>query len=196
MATVKTTKKTKIVFGIYKVTNPLGEVYIGQSNNIERRWEEHKKTAGDADHKFYASIKKYGVEHHTFEIVENINHISVGDHKDLLNHLEHQHYTLYKNQGVPLLNSNTPNSGFYGKKDCYTQLSINQRAELAVAEQVRRINEILEAEKIAAASRAVDETAKRIDYLEGERAFYGKVAGFFFIATLILGFLNLAHHCP
>ena len=30
--------------GIYKITNKNnGKVYIGESLNIERRWEEHKK---------------------------------------------------------------------------------------------------------------------------------------------------------
>jgi GIY-YIG catalytic domain len=187
MATVKSTLNTETVFGIYKVTNPIGEVYIGQSNNIERRWEEHKNTAGEADHKFYKSIKQYGAGYHRFEILENLNHVPVADHRALLNYLENQHYTLYKNRGVPLLNSNTPNKGCYTKKDRYTQLSISERGRLAVAEQERQVAEILE-------KASKDETAKRIDYLEKERAFYGKVAGFFFFTTLLLGFITLLHH--
>ena len=34
------------MIGIYKITNKVnGKVYIGQSDNIERRWKNHKKDA-------------------------------------------------------------------------------------------------------------------------------------------------------
>jgi predicted GIY-YIG superfamily endonuclease len=29
--------------GIYKITNPIGKVYIGQSTNIFHRWDKHYK---------------------------------------------------------------------------------------------------------------------------------------------------------
>ncbi len=145
--------ESEIIFGIYKVTNPIGEVYIGQSTNIARRWEEHKNTVGEAEHKFYQSIRQYGAGYHRFEIVENINHVPVADHKNLLNHLELQHFTLYKNQGVPLLNSNTPNGGRYTKNDHYTKLSISERARLAVEERDERVKEILEQELRAKADK-------------------------------------------
>ena len=153
MTNVKPRTETEVTFGIYKVTNPIGEVYIGQSTNISRRWEEHKNTAGEADHKFYQSIRQYGAGYHRFEVVENLNHIPAADIKNLLNHLELQHFTLYKNQGVPLLNSNTPKGGRYTKKDRYTQLSISQRAELAVEEQEERVKAVLEQELKAKAEK-------------------------------------------
>ena len=56
--------------GIYKITNPCGKVYIGQSNNIERRFEEHKNTKFSNQIKLKNSILKYGLESHTFEILE------------------------------------------------------------------------------------------------------------------------------
>ena len=35
--------------GIYKIENKLnGNVYIGQSVNIERRWQDHKKRRKDS----------------------------------------------------------------------------------------------------------------------------------------------------
>lgn len=42
------TKKTS---GIYKITNDrTGETYIGQSNNIEKRWEQHKEELSHGIH--------------------------------------------------------------------------------------------------------------------------------------------------
>ena len=54
---------------IYKITNLInGKVYIGQSINPKRRFEEHKGGYGSIP--LYNSIKKYGVENFSFEIIE------------------------------------------------------------------------------------------------------------------------------
>ena len=56
--------------GIYKITSPSGKVYIGQSVNIKRRWKEHRSESYWYKHRLYDSFKKYGVDNHTFEIIE------------------------------------------------------------------------------------------------------------------------------
>jgi group I intron endonuclease len=57
--------------GIYKITNPKGKVYIGQSKNIENRFKIHLRESNlQKKNKLYNSFKKYGAENHTFEIVE------------------------------------------------------------------------------------------------------------------------------
>jgi len=66
------------MIGIYKITNPKGKTYIGQSINIDRRWSEYNKMKKEAiGTKLYNSLKKYGPENHKFEIVEecNIEHL-------------------------------------------------------------------------------------------------------------------------
>ena len=58
--------------GIYKITSPTGKIYIGQSEDIERRWKIHKamwKTSKKSPKLFY-SLKKYGVENHQFDTIE------------------------------------------------------------------------------------------------------------------------------
>lgn len=57
--------------GIYKITSPSGKIYIGQSKNIEKRWEKnYKKTQCKNQPKIYNSLKKYGPDNHVFEIIE------------------------------------------------------------------------------------------------------------------------------
>ena len=60
--------------GIYKITSPSGKIYIGQSVNIALRWNQykllHKTIMGP---KLYNSLKKYGCDNHTFEIIEECN---------------------------------------------------------------------------------------------------------------------------
>lgn len=59
------------ITGIYKITNPQGKIYIGQSININRRWYAYqnleRKSMGL---KLYNSLNKYGPENHIFEIIK------------------------------------------------------------------------------------------------------------------------------
>lgn len=56
------------MIGIYKISNPIGEIYIGQSINIERRFKEHKTKCVNLSLK--ESFNKYGIENHIFEVIE------------------------------------------------------------------------------------------------------------------------------
>ncbi len=56
--------------GIYKLTNPKGKIYIGQSTDIEHRFEKgHKYNVGSGK-KLTNSLKKYGWENHQKDIIE------------------------------------------------------------------------------------------------------------------------------
>lgn len=57
------------ISGIYKITNPAGHVYIGQSIDCEKRKYQYRKRPASQQVKLYRSIKKYGWDAHTFEIV-------------------------------------------------------------------------------------------------------------------------------
>lgn len=59
------------MIGIYKITNPKGNVYIGQSRNLvnrEKQYSNYKHSHRQV--KLYNSIKKYGWDNHVFEIIE------------------------------------------------------------------------------------------------------------------------------
>lgn len=69
----------EIIIGIYKITSPKNKVYIGQSVNIYNRLNYHKKLYTKDTPKLYNSLKKYGIENHSFEILEicNINLLNI-----------------------------------------------------------------------------------------------------------------------
>ena len=59
------------ICGIYKITSPKGRVYIGESVNIDRRWRNYKCLSNcSGQRRLLNSFKKYGVESHVFEIIE------------------------------------------------------------------------------------------------------------------------------
>jgi group I intron endonuclease len=73
--------------GIYKITNPKGAIYIGQSKNVNERLTRYKKLqCCKSQHLLYRSFLKYGVNNHNFEI------LVIGEYsKDELNKLENEY---------------------------------------------------------------------------------------------------------
>ena len=61
----------KKICGIYKIESPSGRIYIGQSVDIERRWDHHMGMRDAYKHTIlYRSFAKYGADKHSFEILE------------------------------------------------------------------------------------------------------------------------------
>lgn len=59
------------MIGIYKITNLCnGMVYIGQSNDIFRRWGEHKRKRKKQNTLLYKAMNEYGIENFSFEVLE------------------------------------------------------------------------------------------------------------------------------
>lgn len=58
------------ICGIYKIINPKGKIYIGQSTNINKRKHIYKTVKCKGQIKIYNSILKYGWENHQFDTIE------------------------------------------------------------------------------------------------------------------------------
>ena len=63
------------MFSVYKITNLINKkIYIGSSNNPERRWKEHKANSKNKNsiaynYPLYRAFRKYGVKNFYFEII-------------------------------------------------------------------------------------------------------------------------------
>ena len=79
--------------GIYKIKSPNNKIYIGQSIDIDRRFRDYRKPSGQPKQtKLYNSIKKYGIDNHIFEIVEECETIELNNrerfYQDFYNSVE------------------------------------------------------------------------------------------------------------
>ena len=90
--------KMEKIIGIYKITNPKNNVYIGQSIDIKKRWHSYSKLWDcKGQIALYRSFLKYGVQKHKFEILAVCN-------KNELNDQERYYQDLYSAIGKNGLN--------------------------------------------------------------------------------------------
>lgn len=134
------------MYYIYKFTNKTnGKVYIGQTNNIEKRKRGHKSesfnpNANGYNLPFHCAIRKYGWENFDFEILEEI----VDDFSyEYVN--EREIYFIQKFDSQK--NSNKGYNITYGGQGCpRPKLSFEeqvQRSKLFVVEEVKDIQQML-----------------------------------------------------
>lgn len=62
------------ISAVYKITNTVtGDFYIGSSNDVKRRWTDHKKPSMRKkypNNQMYLDMQKYGIDKFEFEIFE------------------------------------------------------------------------------------------------------------------------------
>jgi group I intron endonuclease len=109
------------MIGIYKITCLItNKIYIGQSINIEYRFNQYKYGSVKNQIKLYNSLKKYGNLNHKFEVLETLNEFN----KELLTEREQYFIDFYKERGSILLNIRE--AGSNGKHNNETKLKIGE----------------------------------------------------------------------
>ena len=62
------------ISGVYKITNNItGDLYIGSSNDVKRRWAQHKVSSTwkrYSNLRLYKDMAKYGLDNFIFEVLE------------------------------------------------------------------------------------------------------------------------------
>lgn len=64
------------MIGIYLITNQInGKKYVGMSNNINRRFAEHKHTRNNKNTPLARAFRKYSIENFSFEILQFVDSV-------------------------------------------------------------------------------------------------------------------------
>ncbi len=59
-----------MTIGIYSIESPNNRIYIGQSRDLSLRFKAYKRLNCNQQPKVFYSLKKYGIENHIFEVIE------------------------------------------------------------------------------------------------------------------------------
>lgn len=91
------------MIGIYLIKNDLtDECYIGQSKNIEKRFQSHRRSLKDKKYALYSDMRAYGLDVFTFSVIEECRAIEL-DEREMFWIKDYQRngYKLYNIIGVP-----------------------------------------------------------------------------------------------
>lgn len=129
------------MIGIYKIKNKINKkIYVGQSNNIQRRWREHLRSGQpekysnsnnrDIEMPLHRAMQKYGVENFELEVLEecDIAELNIKE-RYWINQLN----STDKNIGYNILNGGQENIGAKGEfhsQAKLTQIEVNEIKEI------------------------------------------------------------------
>jgi len=115
------------MIGIYKIINPKGKVYIGQSWNIQNRFWHYFALSCKSQIKLYNSFLKYGVDNHKFEIIHELPEIIT---QEELNGWEIWYWQLEKHYGKQILNLREPGSRGKNNEETKKKISENNKKSM------------------------------------------------------------------
>lgn len=120
------------MIGIYKITSPSGEIYVGQSVDIDKRISQHK-SGNSSNKKLTASIKKYGWENHKVEIIVECD-------PEELNSKESEWIKFYK-ENYNVFNEDQGQPNYYGKgvETIVWQIQIRKDKQVEMKEAINAV---------------------------------------------------------
>ena len=91
------------ICGIYKITNTItGDFYIGSSNDVKRRWTDHKcpsRWNKCKNNPMYLDMKKYGVDKFEFQVIEEVELEKLKEKEQQFIEKLHPTYNNYRAKG-------------------------------------------------------------------------------------------------
>ena len=154
------------MIGIYKITSPSGKVYIGQSINIEKRWEQHRNENNWKYYKLYDSFRRYGAGNHTFEVVreclkEDLNKLE-RYYQDKFNVLEEglNHLLQESDEAPKILSEETKRK--IGEASKGRKLSEEHKRKLLEAKKGNKLSEETKRKMSEAKKNMSEETKRKI----------------------------------
>lgn len=112
------------MIGIYKITNPNGKIYVGQSVDIEKRIYQYSILNCFEQPKIFNSLKKYGFDSHEFEV---LCVCQVKDLNDLERHYQ-EVFDVVKNGLNCKLTKTNDRSGYYSEES-KLRMSVAQKGK-------------------------------------------------------------------
>jgi group I intron endonuclease len=114
------------MIGIYKIINPSGSIYIGQSWKIETRFKKYKCSLAKGQPRLHNSFKKYGIDNHLFtieaEFPETISQVELDKQEVFF-------WKKYKSLGCDMMNVREPGNGGKMSEESKLKISIANKGK-------------------------------------------------------------------
>ena len=154
--------------GIYKIEHPSGLVYVGQSQDCNKRWLQHVSEAFGRRYcfKLYKAMRSLGLENFTFSILEECA-VEDLDEREV-------HWMRKLNALDPVMGLNTgvdpvaPNRGKKASAETRAKMSESQRGRKHSEESRVKIGAVHIGKEVSEETRAKISKAKRRDNLSAE----------------------------
>ena len=118
-------KESKTIGHIYKITNPVNQIYIGQSIDVVKREKRYKTLDCKSQSLIYESIFKYGWDNHTFEIIHTFD-VTLEDRDTLEKYFIKKFKSFYYLHKTIGLNLTKGGRDWFGKKSKETIAKIKR----------------------------------------------------------------------
>ena len=157
--------------GIYKITSPKGRIYIGQSVDIEKRFNDYKKLNCIQQVKLYRSFLKYGYENHVFEIITTCKIEQLNDleryFQDVYNAISQKHglnckLTKTKDRNGKLSNDTKNKIGLSNKKVVRKPHSAETKLKISIALKGRTFSDETKLKMSESHQNMSEETRKKM----------------------------------
>lgn len=126
------------MIGIYKITSPSGKIYIGQSQQVEKRKEHYRKNSHRIPQpKLRNSFEKYGVDNHRFEVIEEC---SITDLNDRERHWQEHYQVLDK--GLNCVYTETDTKRRVMSEDTKAKIGDANRGRIMSVEEIEKRRQI------------------------------------------------------
>ena len=139
--------------GIYKITNPNNEVYIGGTRNTRLRYNEYNCGAKKTQRLIYGSIQLFGWKAHAFEIVHELpKDVS----NEVLDRYEQIYMDFYKDAGFILLNLRGAGKNGKHSNESLKLMAAIKTGKVASDETKRKLSGVQAGGKHWGAKRVID----------------------------------------
>lgn len=131
------------MIGIYKITNMINnKVYIGQAQDIKRRWKEHRFSSKQGSTVLYLAMRKYGIENFSFEIIEECSMEEMSE-KEIFYIKQYNSYVHAENSnGYNMTLGGEGNRGFLVSMKTRKKISESKKGIFPTEETRRKLSEL------------------------------------------------------
>ena len=126
------------MIGIYKITSPIGKVYIGQSWDIKKRAKGYKSGRAKGQPYLHNSLVKYGKASHKFEVIHKLEETVT---QEDLNYWETFYWQKCKDEGINVLNVREPGSNGKMSEESKRKIGEAKKGKSRSEETKRKISE-------------------------------------------------------